>query len=104
MSSGVATEIVPYPNATTTTGHSLPPKNGSAASNTPPTAIDPAATSTRIAREVAPRERRRSVNQLTPTMAIMPQILGSPNIDPACTRLYPRPTSKYDGNQVKTTA
>ena len=53
---------------------------------------------------MAPREVRRSPEEERINIKIRPAMLGNANIEPACSRLYPRPTSKYDGSQVSTTA
>ena len=45
---------------------------------------------------------RRSPEEERINIKIRPAMLGNANIEPACSRLYPRPTSKYDGSQVST--
>ena len=55
-------------------------------------------------RDEAPREINRSLKDVIARSAMMPAMLGKPNIDPAWTRVKPRPFSKYDGRKVRIAA
>src|SRR5699024_6333052 len=50
-----------------------------------------------------PRAARTSVSQLSPTVAMAPQIAGSAMREPDCCVLAPITCSKYAGNQVVAT-
>jgi hypothetical protein len=60
-------------------------------------------TTTRTKRIDRPRLIPRSLSQEPPTSVASPTKLGAANSVPDSSREYPKPCSKYEGNQVSTT-
>src|SRR5213592_1912354 len=53
--------------------------------------------------ELTPRPMNLSLTYVLENMASIAAMLGNPNMAPAWNRVKPSPTSKYDGNHVRTT-
>src|SRR5437763_11666805 len=95
-------EPAPKPIETTATATAGAPMAGTTTSAAPHTSSPAAGSTPRRIRELAPRLSSRSLRNVLRNIAMRAAMDGIPNIVPACNRLYPRPTSKYDGNQVST--